>query len=75
MKSILPIIICIAMIISFIVMPLCQGEFPTKTLAILCYIVCHICIWWAVIVDTFDRDRIEKLERKIKELEKKEKNK
>lgn len=69
MKSTLPILICIAMIMNFIVAPIYEGELPSKTLVIICTISCYICIWWAAFVDTLDHDRIEKLERKIKELE------
>ena len=74
MKSILPIIICIVTVASLIVMPLGHGELPSKILAIICYIVCHICMWWAAIVSVYDDDRIKELERKIKELEEKNKN-
>lgn len=70
MKSILPILICIVMIVSFIITPFCEGEFPSKTIAILCTIVCLICIFWAAWRSSCDDDRIEKLESKIKELEK-----
>ena len=54
---------------SLVISLICREELLAKILAIICSIVYHNCMWWAVIANIYDNDRIEKLESKIKELE------
>lgn len=75
MKSTLPILLAIAMILCLIIIPLCSGNLPPKVTAGICAVTCFICLYWSAFAAASDDSKIEKLEKRIEELEKEKENK